>query len=131
MKINYKKTNLRFVLSQVVLLCLFMALGSSKAFAQCTYVTIENGKETKISIPCDFPVLLSSNKPEQDRNNFNTELEKWYSNNPTLKNIILTPMSHPSDQFIEIPFSSYTQFDASKKKMVDAISYFYKVTEKN
>jgi len=108
-----------------------MAFGSSKAFAQCTYVTIENGKETKISIPCDFPVLLSSNKPEQDRNNFNAELEKWFSNNPTLKNIVLTPMSAPGKQFIEIPFSSYTQFDASKKKMVDAISYFYKVTEKN
>lgn len=128
---NYQITiDFKLASTKVFLLCLFMVLGSSKAFSQCNYVTTENGKETKLSIPCNFPVLLSSSKPEQDRSNFNAELEKWYSNNPTLKNIVLTPMSHSSDQFVEIPFSSYTQFDAPKKKMVDAISYFYKVTEK-
>jgi hypothetical protein len=94
MKIKFTKTGFKFIITQVFLLSLLLVLVTNKTKAQCTYVTTENGKETKLSIPCDFPVLLNTNKPEQDRSNFNAELEKWYSNNPALKNVILTPMSH-------------------------------------
>jgi hypothetical protein len=130
MKINYKKTSLRFVLSQVVLLCLFMAFGSSKAFAQCNYVTTENGKETKISIPCDFPVKYNTNNPELDKQNFKEETQKWFSKDASMLELKATLAKSPNLQ-LEIPIVEYNKFTSQKKSVIDGHSNFYKVVQSN
>ncbi len=129
MKINYQKTNLRFVLSQVILLCLFMAIGSSKAFAQCNYVTIENGKETKISIPCDFPVKYRLGNSELAEKQFKSELLVWQTANPNLKDVMVYPIVNNGNVFIEIPLTNYNSFTDLKKKRIDTLNYFYKIIQ--
>ena len=57
MKSKLKTKDFKLISTQVFLLCLLMAFGSSKVFSQCNYVTNETANNKKISIPCDFPVL--------------------------------------------------------------------------
>jgi hypothetical protein len=127
---NYNKKDFQLISAQVLLLCLLLAFGNSKAFSQCNYVTTENGMETKIIIPCDFPVMVSLGKPDDDRNTFKLAINNWILKNPKFQNILLAPMNIPTNYFIEIPLTYYSQFDLNKKKSINQFSYFYKVIEK-
>ena len=128
---NYQnKIDFRLASTKVFLICLFMAFGSSKAFSQCTYVTTENGMETKLSIPCNFPVLESIvGAADMEQTSFDLNIKKWHANNPTLSSVNLTPRAVGGNYHIEIPFSNYSEFSVEKKKVVDAIPYFYKVIQ--
>ncbi len=128
--INYQiKIDFRLASTKVFLLCLLLAFGSSKAFAQCNYVTTENGKETRLNIPCDFPVKTRTGDTSLSESNFKTELLVWQTANPTLKNIVVYPTANPCNMFIEIPLSNYNSFTDLKKKRIDALKYFYKIIQ--
>ena len=112
---------------QLILLTLLFLLGNSKLFSQCFYVTNEKGKETKDSIPCNFPMKVRGGNIETAIFNFNTESAAWRLANPKFKNILLDPVSNPSIAHIEIPLSVYNSFPPMKKQRVDRLNYFYTV----
>ncbi len=130
MKKNFTKVNFKFIASQVLLLGLILVLQNNKVSAQCIHLTTENGIENKLNIPCDFPVFINNNQPEQDKLNFESELKNWFINNPKFKDLQIAPASHLTNYSVEIPFSVYSSFTLDKKKMIDAIPYFYKVVKK-
>jgi len=94
---------------------------TNDTFGQCVSVKKENGTEVRTNIPCDFPINTS------EVPSFTEALNTWYSNNPTLKDVVLIPKSTPSNNFIEIPFLIFDQLSDAKKKKVNGLSYFYKV----
>jgi hypothetical protein len=104
-----------------------MAFGSSKAFAQCKYVTTENGKETKLNIPCNFPVKYSKNDPNPDKSKYLEEVTLWRKENPNLVNLDLGPTSFPNNHYIEIPFTNYNSFSAERKDLLNEFPNFYRV----
>ncbi len=108
-----------------------LAFGNSKAFSQCNYVSVADGKETKLSIPCDFPVKISYDELNVDQINFDKEILKWKNANPTLKSLVLIPTSKVENISIQIAISEYNKFDFEKKKIIDATSFFYKVIKEN
>lgn len=130
-KNNHKKMDFKLISTKVLLLCLLLAFGSSKAFSQCNYVTTENGKETKLSIPCDFPVkVVKPGAADTEQTSFDMELGKWFASNPKFKNIVLTPIVNTSiNSKIEISISEYRNFILEKKKVIDAFPDFYKIVK--
>jgi len=116
----------RLILMQVVLLGFSLLFNSTNAFSQCTAVKSENGKVVRVTIPCDFPIATVA-----DTSSMTQALDTWYSKNPTLQNVVITPMSAPGNTIIEIPFTIYNKFSDPKKKTINAISYFYKVINQN
>ncbi len=132
MNSNHKTKDFKLISAKVFLLCLLLAFGSSKAFSQCNYVTTENGKETKLSIPCDFPVKISYDELNVDQINFDKEILKWKNANPTLKSLVLIPSNTKTENIsIQISIAEYNKFDFEKKKVIDSNSYFYKVIKEN
>ena len=108
-------------LTKLLILLLFLSLKGFSLQAQCVSVKKVNGNEVRTNIPCDFPINTS------ELASFTEALNNWYTNNPTLKAVVLAPNSFPSNNSIEIPFSIYNQFSDSKKKTVNGINYFYRV----
>jgi hypothetical protein len=108
-------------LTKILILFLFLSLKGFSQQAQCVSVKKVNGNEVRTNIPCDFPISTS------EIVSFSEALNTWYTNNPTLKAVVLTPNSYPSNNSIEIPFLIYDQFSDAKKKTVNGIPYFYKI----
>jgi hypothetical protein len=129
MKSKLKTKDFMLASTKFFFFCLLMAFGSSKAFAQCTYVTIEDGKETKISIPCDFPVKYRLENSDLAEKQFKSELLAWQTANPNLKDVMVYPIVNNGNVFIEIPLSNYNSFTDLKKKRIDTLMYFYKIIQ--
>ena len=107
MKNKIQTKDFKLISTKVFLLCLFIAIGSSQVFAQYNYVTMENGKEIKLSIPCNFSVMTSSINLSQGRSNFNAELGKSYANIYMLTSMKISSRGLSGNFLIEIPFSYY------------------------
>lgn len=131
MKSKLKTKDFKLISAKVFLLCLLLAFGSSKAFSQCNYVTTENGKETKLSIPCDFPVMINTGNYQNDKSAFDTKLTLWKNLHPSVKvdSDIFLPKSDPNNTFIEIPLINFNSFLEDEKKMMIQQFYFYKITK--
>lgn len=126
---NYQiKIDLKLISTKVFLLCLLLAFGSNKAFAQCNYVTMENGKETKLSIPCDFPVYLNTNNKNFDKNTFKTATQNWFSKDAYMIELKAT-LAKSSLINLEIPLSEYNKFSSEKKIVIDRSTSFYKIVQ--
>jgi hypothetical protein len=104
-----------------------LAFGSGKAFSQCNYVTTENGKETKLSIPCDFPVLVSTNPDGTvDLPKFNKLVSSWKLKNSLTNDLTFYPTSNTKD-FIQIPVADYNKFSEKRKIEISSLSFYYKI----
>ena len=108
-------------------LTFIMCLAGVTAFSQCYYVVTKDAKVNKISIPCDFPVKLSTVNPVQDKSNFENAILNWKAANPMLKDLKLVPRSHPDTVTIEIPGAAFNALPADKQQAMKRFSYFYKI----
>ena len=127
---NYQiKIDFKLASTKVFLLCLFLAFGSGKAYSQCNYVTTNNGKETKLSIPCNFPFVKITENRAQDMMNFKAESEKWFSANPTFKNLKLVPNYPLLPAHIDITENDFNKFSDDKKTFINYYAFFYKVIQ--
>ncbi len=129
MKKNKYELGLKSFLKQLLFVIILLSLGNNKLFSQCNYVTSNDSVETKLNIPCDFPVKYRVGDAQKSENNFNSELIVWQTANPTLKNVIVYPNGKINNVFIEIPLANYNSFSELKKKRIDALNYFYKVIQ--
>ena len=112
-------------ITKLLILFLLLSLKGFSQQAQCVSVKKVNGNEVRTNIPCNFPISTS------EIVSFSEALNTWYTNNPKLIAVVLTPNSSPSNNSIEIPFSVYNQFSDAKKKAVNGIPYFYKIINNN
>ena len=128
---NYlQKKDFKLISTKVILLCLFLAIGSSKAFSQCNYVITENGEETKLSIPCDFPVYLNTDNTNFDKNTFKIATQNWFSKDAYM--IELKARLAKSQKLnLEIPLVEYNKFSSEKKNVIDKNPSFYKIVQSN
>ena len=85
--------------------------------------------ETKLSIPFDFPIKVSTENDVNDQSNFDKKLPVWNSENPPLKNLDFFPKSFLDNRLIEIPAAYFENLTTDEKKIVNGISYFYKITK--
>ena len=132
MKSKISKIDFKLYTTKIFIISLSLAFGIGKAYSQCNYIITENGAETKIGIPCDFPVKISYDELNVDQINFEKEITKWKIINPTFQSLNFNPSNTKSqNNSIQIPISEYNKFDFEKKIVIDRFSYFYKKVEQN
>ncbi len=120
MNVNLLKTCYKLA---AMLLVLIVTNGTANA--QCKYVaTSATGTYIALSIPCDFPIFISSGNEEEDRANFNAQTDQWHLNNPDFVMVNLSPIAGGETQ-IEITTETYTAFSEERKKAIEAYPSFY------
>lgn len=102
--------------------------GVNEAFSQCSYVSKNNlGAESRVSIPCDFPVLITTDDAEQDTLTYKSEATKWNNSHPTLTFVSVLPGPVATSNFIEIPVLIFRSFPSGKQTALRRTPYYYKV----
>jgi hypothetical protein len=107
----------------VFVLCAF----AQKASAQCKYVSMDKGKATFTSIPCDFPVQLSTGNPAADKENFLNAVADWQKLHPDFVQVNIVP-GVASGNFIQIPNQELVNISAEKVAAMRENSGFYQIT---
>jgi hypothetical protein len=113
----------------LVPLTLLLAIaGGKKAFSQCSYVSINKlGAESRINIPCDFPVLIASDDLTQDSVTYKRAAIAWNKSHPKLAFVSVLPGPVATNNFIEIPGSVFISFSQNKQASIKRSPYYYKV----
>lgn len=112
-----------------VALCILFAFSHKvvSAQSQCRYVAMEKGKATFTSIPCDFPVQLTTGNPAADKENFDKAVADWQRLHPDLPKLDFTP-GMASGNLIQIPNEQLVNIPAEKVAAMQQNSSFYQIT---
>lgn len=95
--------------------------------AQCTYVTIgENSTETRVAIPCDFPVLMKTADGKNDYVTYSEQMAIWRTNHPGI-NVGPSPSGAPTNSYVEIPTMVFNLFSTDKQTVILAAPIYYHV----
>ncbi len=95
--------------------------------AQCTYVAkVENSTETRVAIPCDFPVILKKADGTNDYKTYSEQMSIWNTNHPGI-NVGPSPTGSPSNSYVEIPTVAFNVFSIEKQTSIIAAPIYYRV----
>jgi hypothetical protein len=122
-----KKGKITILMPALVLFVLSVVFANA-AFADCTYVSIDKGKVTKMSIPNDFPVQLSTGNPAADQENFEKAIAEWRIQHPELSDLDMTPPL-ASGRFIQISKDELENFSPEKRQAILVNSSFYQIIQ--
>ena len=114
--------------STIALLTLLLSIVGGSAFSQCSYVTKNKlGAESRVIIPCDFPVLMTTDDLAQDTVTYKSAAAQWNRSHPTLTFISVLPGPAASGNFIEIPASAFSSFPLDRQAALKRVPYYYRV----